>query len=146
MTDRAMMDSQERPQPRMGFFTDTSVCIGCKACEVACKEWNHVPEDGLALTFPFGRHLFLPRSSLTVRMEVVGAVALVGRRRHFGYLLMERIGYEPDNERRMGHVERQPAEGQLLYPVAGAGEEGARPEITVASVPEGGERPREALR
>jgi formate dehydrogenase iron-sulfur subunit len=36
--------------PRMGFFTDTSVCIGCKACEVACKEWNHVPEDGLMLT------------------------------------------------------------------------------------------------
>ncbi|HWD08291.1 MAG TPA: 4Fe-4S dicluster domain-containing protein [Actinomycetota bacterium] len=33
---------------RMGFFTDTSVCIGCKACEVACKEWNGVPEDGLA--------------------------------------------------------------------------------------------------
>jgi len=27
----------------MGFFTDTSVCIGCKACEVACKEWNQVP-------------------------------------------------------------------------------------------------------
>ena len=21
----------------MGFFTDTTVCIGCKACEVACK-------------------------------------------------------------------------------------------------------------
>jgi formate dehydrogenase iron-sulfur subunit len=37
-------------QPRMGFFTDTSVCIGCKACEVACKEWNAVPEDGLLLT------------------------------------------------------------------------------------------------
>jgi formate dehydrogenase iron-sulfur subunit len=36
--------------PRMGFFTDTSVCIGCKACEVACKEWNEVPEDGLNLT------------------------------------------------------------------------------------------------
>ena len=36
--------------PRMGFFTDTSVCIGCKACEVACKEWNDVPEDGLRLT------------------------------------------------------------------------------------------------
>jgi formate dehydrogenase iron-sulfur subunit len=30
-------------RPRMGFFTDTSLCIGCKACEVACKEWNHVP-------------------------------------------------------------------------------------------------------
>jgi formate dehydrogenase iron-sulfur subunit len=27
----------------MGFFTDTSLCIGCKACEVACKEWNRVP-------------------------------------------------------------------------------------------------------
>jgi formate dehydrogenase iron-sulfur subunit len=36
--------------PRLGFFTDTSVCIGCKACEVACKEWNAVPEDGLVLT------------------------------------------------------------------------------------------------
>src|SRR6185437_13820760 len=35
---------------RVGFFTDTSVCIGCKACEVACKEWNVIPEDGLALT------------------------------------------------------------------------------------------------
>ncbi|HEX4760530.1 MAG TPA: 4Fe-4S dicluster domain-containing protein [Thermoleophilaceae bacterium] len=30
-------------RPRVGFFTDTSICIGCKACEVACKEWNHVP-------------------------------------------------------------------------------------------------------
>ena len=28
---------------RKGFFTDTSICIGCKACEVACKEWNRVP-------------------------------------------------------------------------------------------------------
>jgi formate dehydrogenase iron-sulfur subunit len=27
----------------MGFFTDSSVCIGCKACEVACKEWNQLP-------------------------------------------------------------------------------------------------------
>ncbi|WP_051573483.1 4Fe-4S dicluster domain-containing protein [Streptomyces sp. PRh5] len=36
--------------PRVGFFTDTSVCIGCKACEVACKEWNAVPEDGLDFT------------------------------------------------------------------------------------------------
>ncbi|MGC5051762.1 4Fe-4S dicluster domain-containing protein [Micromonospora sp. DT48] len=35
--------------PRMGFFTDTSVCIGCKACEVACKEWNGVPTSGLDL-------------------------------------------------------------------------------------------------
>lgn len=34
------------PHPRKGFFTDTSICIGCKACEVACKEWNHNPADG----------------------------------------------------------------------------------------------------
>jgi Fe-S-cluster-containing dehydrogenase component len=34
----------------MGFFTDTSVCIGCKACEVACKEWNQIPDDGFLLT------------------------------------------------------------------------------------------------
>ena len=27
----------------MGFFTDPTVCIGCKACEVACKEWNQLP-------------------------------------------------------------------------------------------------------
>jgi formate dehydrogenase iron-sulfur subunit len=30
----------------VGFFTDPTVCIGCKACEVACKEWNEVPDDG----------------------------------------------------------------------------------------------------
>ena len=30
-------------QPAMGFFTDTSLCIGCKACEVACKQWNQLP-------------------------------------------------------------------------------------------------------
>jgi formate dehydrogenase iron-sulfur subunit len=37
-------------QPRMGFFTDTTVCIGCKACEVACKEWNAIPPTPLELT------------------------------------------------------------------------------------------------
>jgi formate dehydrogenase iron-sulfur subunit len=35
------------PPERVGFFTDTSICIGCKACEVACKEWNLVPDDGM---------------------------------------------------------------------------------------------------
>jgi formate dehydrogenase iron-sulfur subunit len=33
------------PGKRYGFFTDTSVCIGCKACEVACKEWNQLPSE-----------------------------------------------------------------------------------------------------
>ena len=32
------------------FLTDTTLCIGCKACEVACKEWNQVPSDGFAFT------------------------------------------------------------------------------------------------
>ncbi len=39
--------AMHRPDtPRMGFFTDTTVCIGCKACEVACKQWNDLPADG----------------------------------------------------------------------------------------------------
>jgi formate dehydrogenase iron-sulfur subunit len=40
------------PAPRTptGFFTDTTVCIGCKACEVACKQWNQLPTDGLTFT------------------------------------------------------------------------------------------------
>jgi formate dehydrogenase iron-sulfur subunit len=33
-----------------GFFTDTTICIGCKACEVACKQWNQLPDDGLTFT------------------------------------------------------------------------------------------------
>src|SRR4051812_8967399 len=37
------------PSP-VGFFTDTTLCIGCKACEVACKEWNQLPDDGLFFT------------------------------------------------------------------------------------------------
>src|SRR5690625_1948235 len=35
-----------RAGDRKGFFTDTSICIGCKACEVACKEWNRIPQHG----------------------------------------------------------------------------------------------------
>jgi formate dehydrogenase iron-sulfur subunit len=35
------------PQTPMGFYTDTTVCIGCKACEVACKQWNQLPADGM---------------------------------------------------------------------------------------------------
>ncbi|CAM5652578.1 4Fe-4S dicluster domain-containing protein [Streptomyces atroolivaceus] len=48
--DPARDAGHENAPPRVGFFTDTSVCIGCKACEVACKEWNAIPEDGLTLT------------------------------------------------------------------------------------------------
>ena len=34
------------PMPISAFLTDASLCIGCKACEVACKEWNQIPDDG----------------------------------------------------------------------------------------------------
>jgi formate dehydrogenase iron-sulfur subunit len=43
VTEIAVHDSAAE---RMGFFTDTTVCIGCKACEVACKQWNDLPADG----------------------------------------------------------------------------------------------------
>jgi formate dehydrogenase iron-sulfur subunit len=42
------------------FFTDPTVCIGYKACEVACKEWNQLPDDGLewsGLSYDNTRHL-----------------------------------------------------------------------------------------
>ena len=38
------------PRPATGFYTDTTVCIGCKACEVACKQWNQLPADEFKFT------------------------------------------------------------------------------------------------
>ena len=32
------------PEP-VGFYTDTTVCIGCKACQVACHQWNDLPAE-----------------------------------------------------------------------------------------------------
>ncbi|WP_119422579.1 4Fe-4S dicluster domain-containing protein [Desertibaculum subflavum] len=50
--DEAELTAQTRVRPgrSYGFFTDTTLCIGCKACEVACKEWNNLPADDLGLT------------------------------------------------------------------------------------------------
>ena len=50
--DEAELTAGTRIEPgrAYGFFTDTTVCIGCKACEVACKEWNNLPADHLGLT------------------------------------------------------------------------------------------------
>ena len=50
MTEIAVHRREPSPA-RVGFFTDTSVCIGCKACEVACKQWNDLPADG----YEFGK-------------------------------------------------------------------------------------------
>ena len=60
-----------------------------------------VRDDGLLLTFPFGRHLFLPKDTTTVRMEAVGAIALVGRRRRWGYPLTDHLLYDPDRGPRL---------------------------------------------
>ena len=57
-----------------------------------------VREDGVELWFPFGRHLFLWKHAITIRVEVVGAIALTGARRKFGYPLMDGILYQPDHE------------------------------------------------
>jgi formate dehydrogenase iron-sulfur subunit len=50
--DEAELTAGVRVEPgkSYGFFTDTTRCIGCKACEVACKEWNLLPADDLRLT------------------------------------------------------------------------------------------------
>ncbi len=50
-----LLDTWIRPEPppaeeETGFFTDTTLCIGCKACEVACKQWNQLPADGFTWT------------------------------------------------------------------------------------------------
>jgi formate dehydrogenase iron-sulfur subunit len=88
--DPAAASGYPDPPPRMGFFTDTSVCIGCKACEVACKEWNHVPDDGLNFTgmsydntaglgADTWRHVaFIEQSAVRVREPEQAAAAAAG--------------------------------------------------------------------
>ncbi|HEX5416803.1 MAG TPA: 4Fe-4S dicluster domain-containing protein [Chloroflexota bacterium] len=46
------LEKAEPPAPcqAKGFFTDATLCIGCKACEVACKQWNQLPYDNLGWT------------------------------------------------------------------------------------------------
>jgi formate dehydrogenase iron-sulfur subunit len=46
----AAADDTANRARRKGFFTDTTLCIGCKACEVACKQWNQLPDDGFNFT------------------------------------------------------------------------------------------------
>jgi hypothetical protein len=61
-----------------------------------------VTEAGLVLCFAMGRRRFLPKNTLTIRVDLVGAFALVGKHRRFGYPLLDRILYRPghDNELR----------------------------------------------
>jgi formate dehydrogenase iron-sulfur subunit len=47
-----------------GFLTDSTLCIGCKACEVACKEWNEIDADGMNLSgFSYDNTLALGHST-----------------------------------------------------------------------------------
>jgi formate dehydrogenase iron-sulfur subunit len=81
----------ERARPRVGFFTDTSVCIGCKACEVACKEWNQIPmeirgftgnsyDNSVALGPERWRHVaFIEQKVATDAREDPDLVALAAR-------------------------------------------------------------------
>lgn len=46
LIDPFLRGEPPHPRPATGFYTDTTVCIGCKACEVACKQWNQLPADG----------------------------------------------------------------------------------------------------
>jgi formate dehydrogenase iron-sulfur subunit len=75
----------EDAQPRMGFFTDTSLCIGCKACEVACKEWNQLPTDD----FGFKGHSYDNTDRLSA--NTWRHVAFIEQRR-------ERVGLDDDDE------------------------------------------------
>ena len=65
------------------FLTDSTLCIGCKACEVACKEWNDVPADGFvwsghsydntgALGHSTWRHVKFVESVAGSRLPVAG--------------------------------------------------------------------------
>jgi hypothetical protein len=57
-----------------------------------------VADDGITLRFPFGRRAFLSKDSVTIRIDMVGAFALGGRRRRFGYPLFDGILYQPGHE------------------------------------------------
>jgi hypothetical protein len=60
-----------------------------------------VLDEGLALVFPFGRHVFLPKTTTTVRLETVGAVARVDGHRRVGYLLHDGVLYVPGRRSRL---------------------------------------------
>ena len=65
------------------FLTDATICIGCKACEVACKEWNEVPADGMewsglsydntkSLGASTWRHVLFLEQPLTAGPQIAG--------------------------------------------------------------------------
>src|SRR5262252_1277406 len=43
-------DAGIRTMPIVSKYIDTTICIGCKACEVACQEWNDLKVVSTAQT------------------------------------------------------------------------------------------------
>jgi hypothetical protein len=79
-----------------------TVLVVCAWLHARLLPWRFsVLADGLDLVFPFGRHVFLPKPSTTVRLDYVGAVALTGTHRHLGYLLHDGVMFEPGQRARM---------------------------------------------
>ena len=66
-----------------------------------------VGDDGLALRFPFGRRRFLPKDSVLIRVELVGAFALAGAAKYFGYPLLDHVLYVPGRDDELRRVFRE---------------------------------------
>jgi hypothetical protein len=80
----------------------STVLVVCALLHGRLLPWRFsVLADGLELVFPFGRRVFLPKPSTTVRLESVGAVAMTGTHRHLGYLLHDGVLFEPGRRLRM---------------------------------------------
>ena len=73
-----------RKLPVLSKYIDTTTCIGCKACEVACQEWNDL---GVVQTEQTGTYQTMPTLHPEYwnlirfnEMEVAGAVAWLFRK------------------------------------------------------------------
>ena len=78
-----------------------TVLVVCSWLHGRLLPWHFsVLNDGLELVFPFGRRVFLPKPDTTVRIETVGAVAMIGTR-HLGYLLHDGVLFEPGQRARL---------------------------------------------
>jgi len=90
----------------VGFFTDPSVCIGCKACEVACKEWNNVPDDGFIwsgnsydntghLGASTWRHVMFVEQDRRKGNQITGPMGLVSQKPEVGDQKSDLTGVAP---------------------------------------------------
>jgi formate dehydrogenase iron-sulfur subunit len=86
-------------RPATGFYTDTTVCIGCKACEVACKQWNQLPSDGFNWT----------GNSYDNTAELSGTSW-----RHVKFVEQLRRGGEPGGRVSLEVVSSEPSQGRWL--------------------------------